>query len=161
MTIPNFEDAVESAVIALVAEHLENRLEYFPQPDKQVVKSDDSVLSLGFDYFFLTYPGSFPTESAGTGVIETVWNVSIEIFVRFKKNTKDTWGRFRRFRSDIFNLFNVSQVGRNLNRTAGVKEVLLTGDSEPVPYGEEDAPSDPIFISQTMQLAVTFKINKA
>jgi hypothetical protein len=154
----DYYSEVEDAVIALVKNHLDNRATYFKNPDKQAVKSNDTILTEGFDYFFITYPASFPTTSGGTGVVEVTWNLGVEIFVLFS-TPPNTWAKFKAFRGDIFNLFNVSKVGRTLDRTNGVKDVLLTGESEPVAYSEEGL-NDPIFYSQRMQLSVFYKVNR-
>lgn len=151
--------AVEDAVIALVKDHIENKATYFTQPAKQVVKSDDTVLTGGFEYFFITYPGAFPTNFAGTEAVNVLWSVEVEIFVRFS-TPSTTWAHFKAFRSDLFNLFNVAKIGRTLNRTAGILNCVLSGNTEPIAYAEEGT-SDPTFFSQKLLLSVDYKINKA
>jgi len=150
---------IEDAVIALVKNHLDHKDTYFDAPDEQVVKSDDDKLNEGHDYFFFTFPSAFPTVSAGTDVVETIWMIRIEIFTRFS-TPESTWANFKAFRSDIFNLFNVRNIGRNLNRTPRVVSVLLSSEGEPIFYGEESTPSDPVFYSQAMQLSVSTHINR-
>ena len=154
----NYYDVVENATIALTKNHLDNSATYFKKPEKQVTKSDDSVLSGGYDYFLILYPAAFPTTPGGTGVFEVNWVITLDMFVRYS-TPPVTWQHFKAFRSDIFNLFNVKKVGRTLDRTDGVRDVLLTGESDPVAYSEEGA-DDPIFFSQRMQLSVYYKINK-
>ena len=152
--------AVEDATIKLVQDHLENHATFFPKPEKQVAKSNDDVLSEGFDYFFITYPASFPLIGAGTGVVEVTWHIKVEIFVRVTTHPQ-TWANFKAFRSAVFNLFNISTIGRTLNRTPGVGVGLsLESNSDPIFYGEENTPNDPIFYSQVMQLSVPYKINR-
>ena len=149
----------ESAVVAVVRDHLDNKAVYFTKPAKQITKSDDSVLGEGFEYFFITYPGAFPVVPQGVGVIEVTWMIGVDIFCRFT-TYPDTWKRFKAFRSDVFNLFDVNKIGRNLDRTPGVRDVLLSSESEVVGVGEEDSPADPIFFKQSLQLAVYFKVNR-
>jgi len=150
---------VEEAVLKVIREQLNNHAAYFPKPLKQVVASDDTVLSSGFDYFVITFPSTFPVVPQGVGVIEVAWMLSLEFFVRFTTHP-ETWRRFKAVRSDLFSLFNVDHIGRTLNRTAGVRDVLLTSAGAPVFYGEEATPNDPVFFSQKLELSIFYKINR-
>lgn len=151
-------DVIENAAITLIKNHLDNSATYFKKPEKQVTKSNDTVLGEGFSFFLILYPASFPTTPGGTGVIEVNWAITLDLFVRFS-TPPETWRNFKAFRSDLFNLFNIQKVGRTLDRTDGVRDVLLTGESDPVAYSEEGS-DDPIFFSQRMQLNVFCKVNR-
>jgi len=150
---------VERAALDLVRDHIENKATYFTVPTKQITASDDSILGEGFTYFLISFPSTFPVVPMGTGVLEVAWMIPLELFVRFSTH-KETWAKFKAFRSDLFNLFNTTPKGRTLNRTAGVRDTLLASAGEPIFYGEEDTPSDPVFFSQRLELSVFYKINR-
>lgn len=159
MPIIDHYTAVEDAALVLIKESIDNKEKYFSKKDVQVSRSDDDVLSKGYDYFVILFPGDFSSEKGGSGVKFVTWHIDVEIYVRFS-TTGETWKKFKLFRSDMFNLFNVKTIGRTLNRTPGVvDDVILTGGSKPVAYGEEESEADPIFFSQTLDLAIPYKVN--
>jgi len=131
---------------------------YFPlvTQDVQVTKSDATVLTRGYDYYLVTYPGAFPTidREAGVRIIETNWEILVEIFSRFPKSEQDAWDRFIPFRSDLFNTINATEAGRNLNGTNGIRGCLISAEERPyyVPVNADDPDSPAAFISQVCVL---------
>lgn len=158
----DYYSAVELAARNLVKAELPS---YFPPAtaDTQVTKSDATVYDYGFDYYFTTYPGAFPTLPAGVQMVEVTWEILVDVLSRFNSNEAQAWIDFTAFRSDVFNLFNVSNKGRNLDRASGVRRVLLASEERPryIPLRAEDEDSPPAFIAQVCILNVTQVINKS
>lgn len=135
---------------------------YFPRPERQFSKADDTILDNGHDYYMTAYPGAFPIEPAGVGVYEVSWEVQVELYVRWKKSERQAWADFSAFRSDVFNLVNVTMKGRTLNRTAGVRDALLSSADRPsyIPVNAAAPDGAVAFIRQICLLNVPYKINR-
>jgi len=89
------------------------------------VSDDDTVFSQGGDYFIVVRPGEFPTVQKGL-LADVSWHVKAVIYVRFIEY-KTSWGRFKAFRSDIFNLLNADP---SLDRTNGVFSVTVSSKDD-------------------------------
>lgn len=153
-------DLVVTAFHAMLGESLP---EYFPRPDKQFSKADDTILDNGHDYYVTAYPGAFPIEPMGTGVYEVDWEVQVELYVRWKKSEKQAWIDFSAFRADIFNLVNVTMKGRTLDRTNGVRDAVLSSADRPsyIPVNSAALDGAVAFIRQICLLNVPYKINRS
>lgn len=150
----------EDATIAL----LKNTAAFgWVDKDKQVTKSNDVYLDKGFDHFAITYPGAFPSGYSGTETLEVKWEILIDLLVRWDTNEAAAWTRFKTFRSKVFNLFNLSYEGRDLNRTPGINPpVVLTTTDRPryIPLNKDPESDIVSHIAQVMVLTVTQTINK-
>lgn len=137
---------------------------YFPaaKAAEMVTKSDDTVYDRGHDYYLTTYPGAFPVERLGVQSISVGWEILVDLLTRWKGGEAESWDRFILYRSDIFNLYNVSNKGRNLNRTAGVFSVTFGTVDRPryIPLIYDNPDSPPAFIAQTCVATITEVINK-
>jgi hypothetical protein len=151
----------QDAALDLIGDTLTTR---FTNVAKQISKADDSVLKNGYDFFAIAYPGTAPTASMGTGVIEVTWEILVDVLVRWKTTEAKAWIEFESLRSDLFNLFNLTEDGRTLRRTAGVKPGLVASFDErpryiPLVAGATDGAV--AFIAQVMKLSVPYKVNKS
>lgn len=154
---------VEDAVLSLVRTTFVARITDGVKGVRQFAKSDDSYLDQGYAHFLFTYPGDFPTlPIGGNTLVTTQWEVLLDAFVRWDATELEAWNLFKEWRGDLFYLFNLRQIGRTLDRTAGVERVVLTASDRPryIPVDPNDELSDPAFIGQVMSLQVTQKINK-
>ena len=153
--------AVELALRNLVKSQLPS---YFPPStaDDQVTKSDDMHYDDGFDYFFTTYPGAFPMVNVGAQVVETAWEIVVDIVTRWKNNQQDSFEQFTTYRSVVFNLLNLTLVGRNLNRTNGVRGVSMLSEERPrfIPLQVDDPNSPTSHIGQVCVVTVRHVANK-
>jgi len=151
----------ESALRALIKSELSS---YFPPStaDDQVTKSDDTHYDDGFDYFFTTYPGAFPMVNVGAQVVETAWEIVVDIVTRWKNNQQDSFEQFTAYRSDVFNLLNLTLTGRNLNRTNGVRGVSMLSEDRPrfIPLQVDDPNSPTSHIGQVCVVTVRHVANK-
>lgn len=156
----DFYSAAELATRTLVKSELAS---YFPSgtADKQVTKSDDTVYGEGFDYFFTTYPGAFPTELVGTQVVQVSWEILVDLLTRYKTTEAQAWIDFIAYRSDVFNLFNLTNKGRNLDRANNVRSVSFGAEERPRYIPNDDDPDSVNFIAQTCILTVNMVINKS
>jgi len=136
---------------------------YFPSAtaDDQVTKSDDTVYDLGFDAFLTTYPGAFPTEQVGTREVQVSWEILVDLLYRYTTNEAAMWNAFIAYRSDVFNLINLTDKGRNLNRTDRVRNCSLTAEDRPRFIPDDNDPNTVNFIAQTCVLTVNMVINKS
>ena len=89
------------------------------------VSDDDTVFSQGGDYFVIVRPGEFPTVQKGL-LADVSWHVKAVIYARFIEY-KTSWGMFKAFRSDIFNLLNADP---SLDRTNGVYSVTVSSKDD-------------------------------
>lgn len=160
MITTDYFGIVEDATVAL----LRNTAAFdWKDGTKQVTKSNDVYLDKGFDHFAITYPGAFPSGFSGTETLEVKWEVLIDLLVRWDTTEDAAWTRFKAFRSKVFNLFNLSYEGRDLNRTPGVMPpVVLTTNDRPryIPLNKDPESDIVSHIAQVMVLTVTQSINK-
>lgn len=131
-------------------------------PEQQVTKSNDVYLDQGFDHHAITYPGAFPSSFGGTDVLTVQWEVLIDLLVRWKTSEEKAWIEFKSYRSKVFNLFNLSYKGRDLDRTPGVTNVTLTAPERPryIPLNRDPDTDIVSHVAQVTVLTVTQAINK-
>ena len=157
----DYYSLVEGALRTLVKSELSS---YFPAltASQQVTKADDSYFDEGLDHFFVTYPGAFPTTPIGGQVVETAWEIIVDLVTRWQNNQQDSFDLFTLYRSDVFNLLNLSKVGRNLNRTNGVRNVLMSSNENPrfIPLQVDDPNSPTSHIGQVCVVTVRHIANK-
>jgi len=125
---------------------------------EEQVSDDDSVLSLGADYWCIYRPGAFPiVDSLQTQkIMEVDWNVTIDLYVRYK-TYKESWGKFRKFRAAIFFLLHSDQT---LGGTINVHRVTLSSN-EAVQYfrfAETAETAKPNFIIQTCNIVIRQRV---
>lgn len=147
---------VEDGLVQLLREELLDT--YFPNGDRQVTKSDDSVLDNGNDYYAITYPGAFPITEDAAGFIEYSWELPMELMVRWLKGEKNTWDLFKAFRADVITLINHTRKGRNLGKTLYVRDVVLSAEEPPsyLPL-RGSSPENPVYTHIRQVCTVTVK----
>ena len=155
----DYYDLVETAAITLIRSELAS---YLDEPTKQVTKSDDTYLDQGYDYFAIAYPGAFPAEWFAVQNITAPWEVIFDIMVRWKDTEPAAWAAFKAWRAEFFYLFNIRRIGRTLNGTPRVENVLFAAEDRPryIPVEASNPESGIAFIAQACILTVTTKINK-
>lgn len=121
-------------------------------PEKWQVSDDDTIVMRGADYLIVVRPSAFPiaaTEGETAAFVD--WNTRMDLFVRFE-DYKESWNKFKAFRSVIFNLFMKYPT---LDDTVGVIAVSMTGD-QPTQYLKlKDAPeAKPAYIVQTVRVVM-------
>jgi len=162
MITSDFYGICETAVIEL----LQNTAAFgWKDKSKQVTKADDTFLDKGFDSYAITYPGAFPQANIGGELLEVQWEIMIDVLVRWDSTEKKAWSDFRAHRSKVFNLFNVSYEGRDLNRTPSIKSprgVVLNSNDRPryIPLNRDPESDIVSHIGQVMVLTVTQVIDK-
>lgn len=159
MILTDYYDICESAVVTL----LKTTTAFsWVDAEKQVTKSNDTHLDGGFDTHAITYPGAFPQSYGGTDVQTAQWEILLDLLVRWKKTEDEAWQEFKTFRSKVFNLFNLSYEGRDLNRTPGVTRVTLNATDRPryIPLNRDPNTNIVTHIAQVTVLTITQEINK-
>lgn len=161
MITTDYFDICESATITL----LRNASEFgWKDANKQVAKSNDVFLDKGYACNAITYPGAFPQTRIGDGMIFVDWEIMIDLLVRWDKTEAEAWAEFKSFRSKVFNLFNLSYEGRNLNRTPSIAPngVILNSNDRPryIPLNRNDGSDTISHIAQVTLLTVTQVIDK-
>ena len=158
--ITDYYDLMETALVEFIRAQL---VEYFPDPEKTVTKSDDTHLDQGHNYFCIAYPGVFPTGIFGNQIINVDWEVILDVHARWNSTEQEAWKALKTIRGEMFNLFNIRKIGRTLNGHQYVDRVLLSAEDRPrYLYVDEENPDSGIaFIGQVMLLTVTQRINKS
>ena len=121
---------LETGLIALLKAELTS---YFPNADKQVTASDDSVLDNGNDFFAITYPGAFPQTEQSSSFVEYSWEILLDVITRWNTSESNAWNEngFKAFRADVIYLINHTQKGHNLNKTNYVRDAVLSSEDRP------------------------------
>lgn len=160
MPTTDYYNVIESAVIDLLRAELPAA--YIEDEDKQITKSDDTHLDSGYDYFVIAYPGAFPTDGFAAQTVSVDWEIILDAIVRFNASEPEAWAALKAWRAELFYLFNLRRIGRTLDRTSRVENVLLSSTDRPryIPVVPGDIDSGVAFIAQAMTLTVTEKINK-
>lgn len=130
---------------------------------KQVTKANDVYLDKGFKNFVITYPGAFPQVFQRTDGLGVQWEILLDVIVRWDKSEDQAWQDFRAHRSNVFNLFNLSYEGRDLNRTPSIEPpVILNAVDRPryIPLNKDPNTDIVSHIGQVMSLTVTQTIEK-
>lgn len=164
MTTTDYYSLLETAVKNYVQTRLPDR---FTEPDKQISKSDDTIVTKGFKSFFMMYPGNAPipyegARSLGEETIEVTFEILVDAWSRWEGSEAQAWASFKAYRADIFHIFNVLKKGRTINRTAGVKGAFLTITERPryIPLMAGAKDSVASHIAQVMSLYIPRVINK-
>ena len=157
--IVDYYDNVETAVVELIRAQM---VDYFPNPEETVTKSDDTFLDQGHDYFAFIYPGTFPTEIFGNQVVTVNWEVIVDVFARFNTTEAEAWIAMKKVRAEMFHLFNINKIGRTINGANYVDRVVLGAEDRPryIPVDPDNPDAGIAFIGQVMILTVTQRINK-
>jgi hypothetical protein len=143
---PDFYCECEAGLMTL----LRSLTTYFKH-DWQVA-DDDSVLMKGAEYFAICRPGAFPFTRQTEQLATVNWSVVVDLYVAYK-DYKESWNKFKAFRSAIFNLLMEHPT---LNDTPGVVRADLTGDERAQYLKFSDAPdATPNFIIQTVRAIIT------
>jgi len=137
--------------------------EFWAKPLKQVIKSSDLFLDQGLDFFFITYPGRFPLVYQGSQSYQADWEITCEVLSKWKKDEAQAWSDFKRYRSLLFNLFNLTYAGQHLSDTPGVLKTLFAAAQAPryVPViGSDPANNQYSHIVQICTLTATQIVDK-
>lgn len=133
---------------------------YFPGDTKRAtgwqVSDDDTVLTLGGDYFIVYRPGACPVTPIARGIYDYNWEVVLDLYVRYV-SYKLSWAQFRAYRAAIVNLLNTHQT---LNGTNGVHGVTFRSDARPQYFRFTGTPETaiPNFLIQTTQVVVVQRV---
>jgi len=152
----DYYSAAENGLIALLKTNLTS---YFPNADKQVTASDDTVYDNGNDYYATTYPGNFPvTEISGTRY-EYSFEVMLDILSRWKTTELAAWNAFKAYRNAVIDLVNHTNKGHNLNKTNFVRDAFMQAEDRPryIPLQGTD-PDNPTFSHIGQVCIVTVKM---
>jgi hypothetical protein len=154
----DFYDLAENATLSLIEDNLPL---HFPNPSLQLSKADETIIDNGNPKYAITYPGAFPITPSGVGLIEVSWEIILDVFCRWHTSEAQAWTDFRGLRSDLFNLFNLTEKGRTLNRTNGVQGTSLGTEERPryIPVNAGATDGAVSHIAQIMIVTVKFKIN--
>lgn len=131
--------------------------------DKQMsFDGSDEILTGGFDYMFIAYPGAMPLGVyIGTTDEAVTPEVLIDCLVRWNTKEKEAWARFQSMRSILFNLFNRTEKGRTLNRTAGVSDSSVSFSERPRYIPQKGGGKNGIaFIAQVMMLRPEMRVSR-
>lgn len=132
-------------------------LTFFFKKSEQV-SDDDSVLSLGADYWIIYRPGAFPiADNFNTQkIMEIDWNVTMDLYVRYK-TYKESWGKFRKFRAALFFLLHADQ---SLGNTPNVHRVTFSSNeiAQYFRFAETSEAAKPNFIIQTCNVVIRQRV---
>jgi hypothetical protein len=106
---------------------------FFPNGDKQVTASDDTVYDNGNDFYATTYPGAFPvTDRASTHLIYE-WELLLDLLAKWKTTESRAWNEngFKALRSAVVNLINHTEKGRTLGKTLFIKSAVISAEDRP------------------------------
>ena len=120
----------EAGLISLLKTGLSS---FFPNPDEQVTASDDSVLDNGNDFYAISYPGAFPQTDEASGFVIYDFEILLDIASRWDTSESDAWNNngFKAYRSEVINLINHTNEGKNLGKTNFVRSALLSAEDRP------------------------------
>lgn len=135
----------------------------FPNGDKQVTASDDTVYDNGNDFYATTYPGAFPVTAKTSSHLIYDWEILLDLLSRWKTTESKAWNEsgFKALRSAVINLINHTEKGRTLGKTNYIKSAVISAEDRPryIPLRGTD-PSNPVFthIGQVCIVTVTMMV---
>lgn len=142
MTIVDHYQNVENGL----ATKLRTLTDLFEKPWQ--VSDDDTVLAKGADNFIVYRPGSFPVTKVSDFRYDVDWNITADLYVRYK-TYRESWANFRRARAAIIDLIFTHP------RLGGVAYYTIVSSGEGALYFKfEENASVPNFIIQTLTFTI-------
>lgn len=119
------------AVETALATCLKSLDTFFPGDKKRdagwQVSDDDTVISLGGDFFAIYRPGAFTVTKIARGIYDYDWEVDLDLFVRYT-SYKESWTKLKSYRASLVELLSTHQT---LNGTIGTHGVSLSSPERP------------------------------
>jgi len=129
---------------------------YFLSPDQ--VSSDDTVISMGADYFLVYRPGSFPNQpfARGSGVYDFSWRITCDLYVRYQ-TYKTSWDKFKTIRGELIRLVKND---KTLGGAPNVWQTDVESEEDAVYFKFDTKPKQirPNFIIQTFRVIAVQRI---
>jgi hypothetical protein len=128
--VTDFFVTAETGLLTLLKTELTS---FFPNGDKQVTASDDTVYDNGNDFYATSYPGAFPvTDRASTHLIYE-WEILLDLLSKWRTTESRAWNQngFKALRSAVINLINHTEKGRTLGKTLFIKSATISAEDHP------------------------------
>lgn len=150
----------EDGLLALLKAELPS---LFPNGDKQVTASDDTVYDNGNRYYATSYPGAFPVADRASTHLLYDWEILLDLLSKWDGSESKAWNEngFKALRSAVINLINHTEKGRTLGKTNYIKSAVISAEDRPryIPLRNTD-PNNPTFshIGQVCIVTVTMMV---
>lgn len=153
----DFYSVAETGLLTLLKTEL---VSFFPNGDKQVTASDDTVYDNGNLFYATSYPGAFPVNERTSTHLVYDWEILLDLLSKWQTTESKAWNDngFKAFRSAVINLINHTEKGRSLGKTNYVRSAVISSEQQPryIPLRGSD-PNNPSFthIGQVCTVTVT------
>lgn len=161
MAVDFYSSLAEAGLVELLKDELPA---LFPNGEKQVTASDDTILDNGNDYYAIAYPGNFPVIDTASSFRVYDWEIQLDILARWKTNHAAAWAAFKALRSEVVYLINHTETGRSLGKTNYVRSAMIAAEDRPryIPVRGTDE-NNPTFshIGQVCIVTVTMTVPRS